>query len=152
MTSTARLGVCQAGVYAAEAETIAAGGRRWRSTREAQEYVDGLLRSDWLAERWPELAEVTVQRRGSGARWSVAVPEETSAASGACRSGRLLIAGPLVQPVLLHELAHLLVHPDDTHGTEFARTHLALVRREMGFPAFAEYREALRRVPALTGL
>ncbi|HEV2368890.1 MAG TPA: hypothetical protein VGR90_03390 [Acidimicrobiales bacterium] len=143
------LGECQAGVYAAEV-ALDSYGMGWRRVPQAQSYLDRLVGSEWMAERWPELAGAVVERRGSGAVWSAAVPEETSWPGGPCRFGRILLAGrDLRQAVLLHELAHLLVHPDDTHGAPFVRTHLELVRHEMGFLAFVEYREALLQQPAL---
>ena len=60
--------------------------------------------------------------------------------------GTVLVAdGALRQPVVLHELAHLLAPPGTAHGPEFLAVQLELVRREMGFPAWAEYRRVLDR-------
>lgn len=152
MSATVQLGACQSAVYRAEAEALSGTGRRWRRIEEVRRYVDALVRADWFAERWPDLLDVGVERRGAGARWSLAVAEATGYPGGPCTEGRILVAGPLSQLVVLHELAHLLAHPDDTHGPVFARIHLELVRQEMGFAAFTDYRDALRRVPALTGV
>jgi putative metallohydrolase (TIGR04338 family) len=57
----------------------------------------------------------------------------------------VLLLATLRQPVVLHELAHLLSAPGTGHGPRYAETLLTLVRHEMGFPAFAAFYAALRR-------
>jgi putative metallohydrolase (TIGR04338 family) len=126
-----KLGALQARVYAAE-EAIQAQGRRWTRIADAQAYLDGLIESEWFFERWPHLLRCTVERRGSGARWSTCSHLDRS-------EGVILVApGALIQPVVLHELAHLVLPSDCGHGPPFADTLLELVRHEMGFYAYTD--------------
>lgn len=135
----------QADLYAAEAETIGSLGLRWTRLTSAQAYVDALIGSAWFFERWPWFVRCTVERRGSGSRWSTCSPLDANGPAARPTEGVVLLAaGCLVQPVLLHELSHLLVPRDAGHGVDFARTLLVLVRHEMGFFAFAEFAHALR--------
>ena len=144
------LGECQAGVYAAENDALSGLGIRWRRVAEAQAYADRLVGSAWFGERWPHFLHCAVQRRGSGSVWSLSHPFDASGPGGRPTEGLILLAdGAAAQEVLLHELAHLLAPPDAGHGPGFVDVHLDLVRAEMGFFAFAGYRDALRaRVPA----
>jgi putative metallohydrolase (TIGR04338 family) len=142
----ARLGARQAELYAAEAEAIESLGLSWARLAGAQRYVDGLICSEWFFERWPHFVRCTVERRGSGATWSTSQALDADGPSGCPTEGVLLLApGCLRQPVVLHELAHLLAPPGVGHGPPFAETLLTLVRHEMGFVAFAELYHALRR-------
>lgn len=139
-----RLGVAQATVYAAEEATVARWGRTWSTVRDAQAYADGVVGSAWFFERWPALVRVTIERRGSGATWSTCHALDGPGPQGIPTEGVILLAGPVfAQATILHELAHLLLPPDAGHGPEFTATLLELVRREMGFHAFAELRRAI---------
>jgi putative metallohydrolase (TIGR04338 family) len=64
----------------------------------------------------------------------------------------LLADGGLRQPVVLHELAHLLLPPHAGHGPPFAEVLLELVRHEMGFFAYAELQQALWATPGFEGV
>lgn len=139
-----RLRCHQARLYAAESEAIAHLGIVWRRAPQAQEYLDGLVRSPWFAERWEHFVSCRVLRRSSGSRWSAAAPLDQDGPGGRPTAGVIGLApGSLRQPVLLHELAHLLAPPRSGHGPELAAVHLDLVRAEMGFFAYAAYRRAL---------
>jgi len=141
-----RLGACQEQLYAAEAETISELGLRWKHVADVRAYLDGLVESEWFAERWPHFVRCTAERRGSGSVWSTCQRLDEDGPGGRATEGTVMLAdGALAQPVVLHELAHLLLPPDAGHGPEFAETLLTLVRREMGFFAFAAYYHALRR-------
>jgi putative metallohydrolase (TIGR04338 family) len=140
-----RLGRHQDALYAAEAESIAGLGITWARLADAQRDADRLVGSAWFAEQWPHFVRATVERRGRGAVWSTQVALDHDGPGGTPTEGVVLVAGPLRQPVVLHELAHLLLPPTAGHGREFAETLLTLVRREMGFPAFAELLHALKR-------
>ncbi|GAC1378732.1 MAG: hypothetical protein NVSMB4_08370 [Acidimicrobiales bacterium] len=143
------LGTWQAAVYAAEAASIDRVGRRWWWTSGAQDFVDHLIDSDWFAARWPWLLRCTIERRGAGAVWSTFHALDADGPGGRASEGVLLVAGaPLLEPVVLHELAHLLLPPGTDHGPAFARTLLTLVRHEMGFFAYAELLSALRATGA----
>jgi putative metallohydrolase (TIGR04338 family) len=135
----------QEALYQAEAESIDALGIRWRRIADAQRAVDTLVGSDWFGELWPHFVRATVERRGRGAAWSTCVPLDSDGPDGRPTEGVILVAGALRQPVVLHELAHLLLPRDVGHGPAFAETMLTIVRHEMGFVAFAEYLYALRR-------
>ena len=141
-----RLGTWQAEVYAAEHEALSGRGRRWARVRDAQAYVDALVGSPWFTERWPHFVRCAVERRGSGSVYSTNAVLDRRRVDGAPTEGAVLMAdGCLCQEVVLHELAHLLAPPDSGHGPEFLAVQTELVRREMGFYAFVEYREALAR-------
>lgn len=136
----------QAALYLAEAEAIDHAGLRWRRLSQAQAYLDRLLGSEWFFQRWPTLLRCTIERRGSNSVWSTCHHLDTDGPGATATEGVILVAdASLTQPVVLHELAHLLVASDTGHGPAFAETLLTLVRHEMGFFAFAAYYEALRR-------
>lgn len=144
-----KLGACQADVYAAEEEALNGRGVRWSRIRAAQDYVDRMVGSPWFAELWPHFLRGAVVRRGSGSVYSTNQPLDRSGPGGRPTEGVVLLAdGALRQEVLLHELAHLLAPPDCGHGAPFLHVQLELVRREMGFFAYVEYRRALERRPA----
>jgi putative metallohydrolase (TIGR04338 family) len=134
----------QQALYFAEAASIEPLGRRWRRRADAQAYVDGLIESAWFFERWPTFLRCTVERRGSGSVWSTCQHLDNLGPGGTATEGVILVAdGCLAQPVVLHELAHLLLPPAAGHGPAFADTLLTLVRHEMGFFAIAELSRAL---------
>jgi putative metallohydrolase (TIGR04338 family) len=146
---TVTLAPHQAELYAAEAATIDQVGRRWTRCADAQAYVDRLIASAWFADRWPNMVACTVVRRGSRSAWSTCEHLDAAGPDGRATEGVILLAdGALRQPVLLHELAHLLLPPDEGHGLLFAETLLRLVRHEMGFYAFADFYRSLCRTDA----
>ena len=149
---TAALAARQEALYAAEAESISGLGTRWRRVADAQASLDRLICCAWFTERWPHCLGVTIERRARGAVWSTCQRLDADGPAGRSTEGVILLAGPLRQPVVLHELAHLLLPPDVGHGPDFAETMLSLVRHEMGFVAFAEYLHALRRRPAFASV
>ncbi|HET6794611.1 MAG TPA: hypothetical protein VFH45_09225 [Acidimicrobiales bacterium] len=139
-----RLGAAQADLYAAEADSVDRLGVVWRRLADARCHAGLLVGSDWFAERWPHFVECDVERRGSGSVWSTCLPLDDGGPEGRPTRGVVLLAdGGLRQPVLLHELAHLLNRPGAGHDRAFAAIHLTLVRHDMGFLAYAEYRRAL---------
>ena len=142
----AKLGTWQSAVYSAEHEALSGRGIRWRRVRDAQAYVDDLVASPWFAERWPHFLRCAIERRGSGSVYSTNDALDHRGPGGAPTEGAVLLSdGSLCQEVVLHELAHLLAPPECGHGPEFLAVQTELVRREMGFFAFVEYREALAR-------
>lgn len=148
-----KLAPAQADLYAAEHATIDALGIRWDRLRDAQADLNRLLESDWFVERWPHFVRCTLERRGRGASWSCNQPLDAAGPDGSPTEGVILVADRRPrQPVILHELAHLLSPPGTAHGLAFARTQLDLVRHEMGFFAYADYFNELRRRPAFTDL
>ena len=139
-----RLGDRQAAAYAAEEEALGGVGIRWRRVADAQAYLDGVVEAGWFAERWPYFVSCLVERRGSGSRWSTCAPADSAGPGGRPTMGAVLVAdGALRQAVVLHELAHLLGPPASGHGPDFVAVYLELVRHEMGFPAYADFRRAL---------
>jgi putative metallohydrolase (TIGR04338 family) len=143
------LGPRQAALYAVEDDTIAGLGLRWRRIAEVQAYVDRLIASAWFFERWPSLVSCSIERRGSGSTWSTCQHLDDRGPEGRATEGVILLAdGCLRQPVVLHELAHLLLPRGLGHEPAFAETLLMLVRREMGFFAFADCYQALRSTEA----
>jgi len=153
MTAAGRcLGAAQEALYAAEAESVDGHGIVWPRLADAQDAVDALVGSAWFGARWPHFVRAVVERRGAGARWSTHQALDGDGPGGRPTEGVILVAGPLRQTVVLHELAHLLLPPGAGHGPGFAETMLTLVRREMGFVAFAEYFHALRRRDPFRGI
>jgi hypothetical protein len=143
------LGPQQAALYAVEDGTIAGLGLRWRRIAEVQAYVDRLIDSAWFFEHWPSLVRCSIERRGSGSTWSTCQHLDDRGREGRATEGVILLAdGCLNQPVVLHELAHLLLPPGLGHQLVFAETLLMLVRHEMGFYAFADCYQALRSTEA----
>lgn len=139
------LGPYQEALYAAEHVSIDRVGLSWHRRADVQAYVTNLVESSWFFERWPWFVRCIVERRGHGSRWSTCRPLDDAGPGGRPTEGVILLAdGAARQPVVLHELAHLLAPPDAGHGPPFAATLLTLVRAEMGFFAFAEFRDALR--------
>lgn len=149
----AALGAHQAALYAAETETIDGLGLLWRRRHEAQAYLDRLVESAWFFERWPHFVRGTISRRGSGSVWSTCQHLDAGGPGGRATEGVILVAdGALTQPVVLHELAHLLLPAHAGHSPPFAETLLTLVRHEMGFVAFADYYHALRRTECFSAI
>jgi len=136
----------QAGLYRVEHETLDGRGRRWGRVPEAQRYLDELVSSAWFFDRWPHFVRVRVERRGRGASWSTCEFLDAGGPGGRPTEGVVLVApAGLTEPVVLHELAHLL-SPGVGHDVAFAETFLSLVRHQMGFFAFAELFQGLRRL------
>lgn len=128
---------CQAGVYASEDAALEGVGRRFRHLGEVRAYVAELIDTDWWAERWPDVEAIPVgatrSRRVSG--------YAVDATSG----GEIRLARQsLREPVLLHEIAHV-VTPGAGHGPPFVAALLALVRERLGFHAYGALLAELRR-------
>lgn len=135
----ARYGSYQAALYTAQHE--AGSGRVWTDIRQVRDYVGSLIDSDEFQADWPDVFVVNVERRGSGATWSLA-----------CSETDTIFLADLSQRVVLHEIAHLCANRDSHgHGPEFARAFLLLVRREMGFHAYGAFLSALSRTDAFRG-
>ena len=119
-------------VYESEEAALGRAGREFRHLGEVRAYVAELLDSDWWAERWPEIDAIPVGRSRSGRISGYAVD-----------GTREIRLASLREPVLLHEIAHV-VTPGAGHGPAFANALLALVRERLGFHSYgallAEFR------------
>jgi len=123
-------------------------GQSWETTAEIQAYVDHLVSLAWFQRRWP-LAAIAVND-GRGRR-------------SACGSTRRALSGKYygyiklprwarTQSVVLHEIAHCCAsiearrnrEPIASHGWQFARTLLELVRHEMGNEHWETLRASFR--------
>jgi putative metallohydrolase (TIGR04338 family) len=100
--------------------------------REVRAYLDDLISSDWWADRWPHVETIPAARTRSGRFSGYAVD-----GSGEIRLGSLR------EPVLLHEVAHV-VTPGTGHGPTFVNALLALVRERLGFHAYGALLAELR--------
>jgi hypothetical protein len=139
------LGPHQEAMYEAERASIDALGVSWRQHAHVQRHIDQLIGSGWFFDRWPWFVRCTVERRGRGSKWSTCQPLDTDGPDGRPTEGVILLAdGSARQPIVLHELAHLLAPVDAGHRRPFAQTLLTLVREDMGFVAFAEFRHGLQ--------
>ena len=119
-------------VYVGEEAALAGAGRVFRDLREVRAYVDELISSDWWADRWPHIEAIPVGRTRSSRFGGYAVE-----GSGEVRIGNLS------EPVVLHEVAHV-VTPGDGHGPAFVEAFLALVRERLGFHAYGALFAELR--------
>jgi putative metallohydrolase (TIGR04338 family) len=120
-------------VYAAEDAALAEAGRVFRDLREVRVYVEELVASDWWADRWPQIEAIPVARTRSERFRGYAV-------DGA---GEIRV-GALREPVVLHEIAHV-VTPGAGHGPVFVAALLSLVRERLGFHHYGALRTELRR-------
>lgn len=107
-----------------------------------QAYVDDLVQRAWFIRRW-------------GTGWKIAVVQKSGGSafgsSRGYRRGRMTL--PVFarsEPVILHELAHILTnHRTDIahHGPEFCGVYLELVRYAVGKDAAAQVRAQFRTKP-----
>jgi putative metallohydrolase (TIGR04338 family) len=104
---------------------------------EVRAYVAELIDSGWWADRWPHVEAIPVGETRSGRFAGYAVH---AAGGGEIRLAR----GSLREPVLLHEIAHV-VTPGAGHGPAFVAALLALVRERLGFHAYGALLAELRR-------
>jgi len=123
----------QLSVYAGEDAALAASGKEFRDLRQVRAYLDDLIGSDWWADRWPHVEAIPVARTRSG-RFSGYAVDGT---------GEIRV-GSLREPVVLHEVAHVLT-PGSGHGPAFVDALLALVRERLGFHAYGALLAELRR-------
>lgn len=135
----------RARVYAAERRAFVPPGtghiretpRDFEDVRHADEYIETIRTSKWLATHYPRAAMSPVRIiSGRGCN--------------ATESRIMLARWGLVKWVVLHELAHTVTdrhHRYETlpgHGREFARIYLALVRRWMGVAEYEKLRAAFK--------
>ena len=131
----------QSKLYRAEVAAFGESREEFGSVGEMQAYIDQTLRTRWFRNRW-RTKRVTVtdgrMRRRGGASysyagwdpgWQLKMPRRTRC-----------------EWYLLHELAHV-VTPGHcaSHGREYARNYLALVRRFMGEDAHVKLRDSFRK-------
>lgn len=125
-------------VYRAEWETLDPITRRFGTMAEVRAFVELVLSDDaWWHKTFPAGPfEVYVEERSSSARFAVAVNGNTIAIPNN-PTGRTVAT-------VLHELAHIGSTVHD-HGPIFRTGMLKLVRRHMGFYAYAELDRAYRK-------
>jgi putative metallohydrolase (TIGR04338 family) len=134
----------QEAIYAAEDAALGDAGRVFRHLGEVRAYVAELVAGDWWADRWPHIDAIPVARTRSRRLRGYAV-------HGGGGAGEIrLAAGPVSEPVLLHEIAHV-VSPGAGHGPAFVATLVALVRERLGFHRYGELLGELRRRDLLEG-
>jgi putative metallohydrolase (TIGR04338 family) len=129
----------QLAVYAAEEAALADRGRVFARLAEAQHYADVLVARDWWIDRWPAVDRVVV-RPSRSRHW----------AGYAITGANEIRLSTRREPVLLHELAHL-VTPGVGHGDAFVSALLALVRERMGFHAYGALLHELRGRSTVVG-
>jgi putative metallohydrolase (TIGR04338 family) len=133
----------QLSVYAGEEAALAGAGRAFRDLREVRVYLDDLIGSDWWADRWPHVEAIPVARTRSERFSGYAV--EGTGEIRLRREGQVKLprVGSLREPVVLHEVAHV-VTPGSGHGPTFVDALLALVRERLGFHAYGALLAELR--------
>jgi putative metallohydrolase (TIGR04338 family) len=120
-------------LYECEEAALGGAGRQFRHLGEVRAYVAELVAGDWWAERWPHIEAIPVGRSRSGRfdGYALEGPGEIRLAS-------------LREPVLLHEIAHV-VTPGAGHGPAFVASFLDLVRERLGFHSYGALLAELRR-------
>ncbi len=134
----------QLSVYAGEEAALAGAGRMFRNLREVRTYLDDLISSDWWADRWPHVEAIPVARTRSGRFSGYAVEGTGEIRLRTERQVKLPRVGSLREPVVLHEVAHV-VTPGGGHGPAFVNALLALVRERLGFHAYGALLAELRQ-------
>ena len=115
----------------------------FRDLGEVRAYLDDLVGSDWWADRWPHVEAIPVARTRSRRFSGYAVEGTGEIRLRTERQVELPGIGSLREPVVLHEVAHV-VTPGDGHGPAFVDALLALVRERLGFHAFGALLGELR--------
>ena len=128
-------------LYAAEDAALGDLGRTFADLGEVRAYLADLVASDWWGDHWPRVETIPVGETRSGRFGGYAVEE-----TGEIRLGRR----SLTEPVLLHEIAHV-VTPGAGHGPPFVAALLALVRERLGFHAYGALVAELRRREVVEG-
>ena len=128
-------------IYAAEDAALDGIGQTFKDLGQVRAYVAELIDSDWWAERWPQVETIPVAETRSGRFGGYAVEQ-----TGEIRLAR----GALHEPVVLHEIAHV-VTPGAGHGPAFVAALLALVRARLGFHAYGAFLVELRHRDLMEG-
>lgn len=129
----------QEAVYTAQAEVFPFWGRVFQDIHEVEKYLSDIMNTTWYFETFGPQPSVKIKEWKDNNHWA-----------GAADVKNFIIylkKGRQYESTILHELSHILCGSDD-HGQCFVDTQLALVRHQMGFHCFAEYKHALR----LTGV
>jgi putative metallohydrolase (TIGR04338 family) len=129
-------------IYEGEEAALADAGRVFRDLGEVRVYVADLVASDWWGDRWPHIEAIPLSRTRSE-RFSGYAVEGT----GEIRLGR----GSLREPVVLHEIAHV-VTSGTGHGPAFVAAFLTLVRARLGFHAYGALLAELRHRDLIEGV
>lgn len=124
----------QEALYRAQNESLYSWGRSFTSIEDVANYLANLINTEWFFNQFGVCPDIKVVEWKSHNRWAGCVIKD--------KFTLVLKPGIIQESVVLHELAHLLCD-DNGHGECFARTQLILVRQQMGFPAYAEYRHEL---------
>jgi putative metallohydrolase (TIGR04338 family) len=135
-------------VYAAEADALADGGRRFRRFTEVQDFVQGALQDPWWEQRFPDApVQVDVLRRSRSATFSAA-----HVAPDGWEAVIWIRDGSWDAVTVVHELAHVAVGgrpgppvagPDPAHGTRFVEALVDLWRHHLGAHAYGALLGAL---------
>jgi putative metallohydrolase (TIGR04338 family) len=134
----------QRALYAGEDAALHGAGRVFRHLGEVRAYVAELIDSDWWAEHWPHIDSIPVAATRSGRVVGYAV---SGPATGEIRLARRALR----EPVVLHEIAHV-VTPGAGHGPAFVAALLALVRERLGFHNYGALLAELRRRDLVEGV
>lgn len=107
-----------------------------------QQYVDWILGSAWFQRRWGTGWRVDVVQKSGGSAYG--------GSRGHKRGRMTLPVFARSEPVILHELAHVLTNHDQLiahHGPEFCGVYLELVRYAVGKEAAAQVRSQFQTRP-----
>jgi len=123
-------------VYAAE-RVVDETTRRFATMAEVKEFVEHVVDDDWFYDTYPAA-------RG---RYPIVESRSSSASFSVCAGDVIAIGNSphhRTAAVVLHELAHFATASADGHGPIFRNAYLKLVRRHMGFYAWADLEQAYR--------
>lgn len=126
--------------------------RKFGDVAAVQRYAEAVLRLDWVAGRWPRAQRpLAVRARAGAARAHYEFDTATMAVPPHSVGGRWAMR----ELVILHELAHHLVGPDDggegAHGAAFTGCLLELVAELVGAEAGFLLRAGLLAAGAAVG-
>lgn len=125
----------QEALYQAQAKVFPFHGQTFHSIYEIANYLTNLMETEWFFTTFGFCPDLQIKEWKDRNRWAGAADIKTFTL--------FFKVGPQAESVVLHEIAHLLCD-DKGHGQCFATAQLKLVRQQMGFHCYAEYRNALR--------
>lgn len=105
---------------------------------QAQEYLDSVLADRFFVERWPRVAKLPIQVRGS---------KRYEWAGAAIDTNKIFCPVWALNDIsLIHELAHFCTpkREKEDHGPIFCGVHLALIKRYKGASLARQLRYAYK--------
>ncbi len=131
----------QEAVYDSQSKVFPFWGQTFYSIHEIASYLTKLMDTEWFFAQFGPTPQVALKEWKDRNRWAGCADAKTFTI--------YLKKGNQAESTILHELAHLLCGSGD-HGQCFVDTQLILIRQQMGFHAYSEYRNALLETGVFT--